>query len=377
MPTWFSFVGLLLLFSPVADAQQTVIFGVDADTMVRTDVDSRRNDNYGCDRVLQLGTSRGGGGIPFGGPDAMRSLLHFDLSSVPAGFVSSAILEVSVWGFANGTGTSVFNASVHRVIDSASRTPWIEGNGTFSGIPPGSSCTDGDSAWGVSWAAVDANNQAQPDFDAAVEATALIRQGVNQQGDVIQWDVTSLVRSWLEGTTPNFGLLLRDVTSDGTFREVFLVSKELQTLYPSVLPQLPGPRLVLSIAPYLNCQGFEPPLNSGPVTVKKNRALPFKARLLGEDGVPASDSTLVASPVIQVLFTPLSGGVPIDVSSDAVPVGLGTEGNEFVFTPDEKWQFNLKTENYSAPGTYQVTMVSGDLTEYVIEPACGATFVIE
>ena len=41
------------------------------------------------------------------------------------------------------------------------------------------------------------------------------------------------------------------------------------------------------------------------------------------------------------------------------------------------WQFNLKTRNYEAPGTYTITMVSGDGAEYRVEPTCEAQFVIE
>jgi hypothetical protein len=71
----------------------------------------------------------------------------------------------------------------------------------------------------------------------------------------------------------------------------------------------------------------------------------------------------------------MQGDSPIDVTDYALAVGLGTEGNEFVFTNDEKWQFNLKTSNYSANGIYKVSMVPGD--GYVIYPTCEASFVIE
>jgi hypothetical protein len=66
------------------------------------------------------------------------------------------------------------------------------------------------------------------------------------------------------------------------------------------------------------------------------------------------------------------------VEIEALPAGQGDEGNQFVFTDDEKWQFNLKTGNYTAPGTYTVFMESGDDAEYVFEsPTCMAEFVVK
>lgn len=41
---------------------------------------------------------------------------------------------------------------------------------------------------------------------------------------------------------------------------------------------------------------------------------------------------------------------------------------------DGAWQYNLKTSNYTAPGTYTITIVSGDETEYRIDPSCEAAF---
>jgi hypothetical protein len=116
---------------------------------------------------------------------------------------------------------------------------------------------------------------------------------------------------------------------------------------------------------------------SGPVTVKKNKVLPLKAQLLDADNNIVTDFDIAALPVLQVLYDSGIGEDPINVTDDALPAGQGTEGNQFVFTDDLKWQFNLKTKNYSAAGTYNIFMVSGDASEYMIDPMCEATFVIE
>jgi hypothetical protein len=114
---------------------------------------------------------------------------------------------------------------------------------------------------------------------------------------------------------------------------------------------------------------------SGPVTARGNRALPLKAQLFDADGFEMTDLDLVVAPVLQVMFQASDGGNPVDVTGDALPAGHGTEGNEFEYNlPDQVWQFNLKTKNYSAAGTYTITIVSGDDSEYIIDPTCEATF---
>ena len=62
-----------------------------------------------------------------------------------------------------------------------------------------------------------------------------------------------------------------------------------------------------------------------------------------------TDYGLTAPPVVQVWY---EFGTPTadDVSDEALPAGQGDEGNQFVFTEGGKWQFNLKTSNYTAPG---------------------------
>ena len=125
----------------------------------------------------------------------------------------------------------------------------------------------------------------------------------------------------------------------------------------------------------LTCSGFLSPLDFFPVTVRKNRALPLKAVLADDSGNSVSGERILALPVLQVLFDPAGGGEAVDVTDEAFPAGQGTDGNQFVFS-DGLWRFNLKTKNYSAAGTYTMTMVSGDESEYFVE-GCSAQFVID
>ena len=126
-----------------------------------------------------------------------------------------------------------------------------------------------------------------------------------------------------------------------------------------------------------SCAGFEPPMDRlDPVTVKgKNRVIPFKAELLDVGGLPVTDESFPGDPpVIQVLFIPETGGATVDVTEDALSAGKGTEGNQFEFIGG-KWQFNLKLRNYSAAGTYFVTMEPGSGC-YLINETCEASFEV-
>jgi hypothetical protein len=134
---------------------------------------------------------------------------------------------------------------------------------------------------------------------------------------------------------------------------------------------------VSSAVQTFSCVGFEPPMDQGPVTAKKNRALPLKAQLYRADGSPVAGMDVAVAPAIQVYYDPGTGEEPTDVTDQALSVGQGTEGNQFVYTEDEKWQFNLKIKNFTSPGTYSVLIVTGDPSEYLIDSNCYATFIIK
>ena len=129
--------------------------------------------------------------------------------------------------------------------------------------------------------------------------------------------------------------------------------------------------------PTLVCVGFEPPMDLDAVNVEKKRALPLNAQLFDGDGMPLTDANLAMSPVLQIMYTPENGDeAAVDVTYDVLAVGLGmvTPGNQFTFNID-KWQYNMETNDYTAPGTYTLKMVAGD--SQIIRPTCEATFVVE
>ncbi len=145
----------------------------------------------------------------------------------------------------------MYTVDVHRLL-----AAWTEGDGLEFFTPP-AGCTGVDPAFGVAWAGLGdnpdpaaANNQTQPPFDPTVFASATVNQAVNVAGDVIQWDITSLVQDWVNGTAPNQGIVLRDVTfQPGVFRGVRFGARE--GLQFGMEFAVAGPRLVVTLLPTL------------------------------------------------------------------------------------------------------------------------------
>ncbi len=130
------------------------------------------------------------------------------------------------------------------------------------------------------------------------------------------------------------------------------------------------------LGPSFVCVGFEPPMAGGPVKVKRDRALPLKAEIFDADGFAVTDIDVSTPPVVQVWYEFGTSDEDL-IEVDALPAGVGDDGNQFVFTAEDRWQFNLKTGSYTAPGTYTVFMESGDTAEYMLEtPTCTAEFVV-
>lgn len=128
----------------------------------------------------------------------------------------------------------------------------------------------------------------------------------------------------------------------------------------------------------LSCSGFESPMDRGAVKVKKNKVLPFRAKLLNEDGNPVTDAIIGENlPWINVIRE--AGTISAqDVTDESLSAGHGTDGNEFLFdNVAVNWFYNLKTWNYSSIGKYTVTIESPDENIYIINPPCKASFVIE
>ena len=153
--------------------------------------------NYGLTPELVAANGTGPGE-----PDLRRILLYWDLNFVPGGaVVDSAIVELLMTG-ANGLPNMLLSA---YPLD----TVWDEDT-------------------------VDWDNQ--PGSLSAGRAQTV--PGLGTPG-LVSWDVTSMVRSWFEGTYENHGLVIKGDESATTMWERVFESGELQTNY--------CPRLILSL----------------------------------------------------------------------------------------------------------------------------------
>lgn len=214
------------------------------DAYTRADLAVRRNDNYGRQEFMTVGTGR----EPIGQADAMRGLVRFDLAAVPAAQFQRAILKLTVHSFDDGAASSTYRLEAHRVLDGPLAI-WNEGNGfEGGGAPPGS--TDPDAAYGVAWSGAGdnpdpfaLNNESQPDADRAIVASQSVRQGSTRAGDVVELDVTALVAGWLGARAPNVGVMLTDTTTDGLFRGIRLGAREGRLF--GIAGAVAGPRLVI------------------------------------------------------------------------------------------------------------------------------------
>ncbi len=159
---------------------------------------NKKDDNYGtCNKIY---INRG---------PQQRGLFQFDLSSIPANAeIVSASLRLQKIGGKNGA----HNLSVHRII-----SEWTEGTG---GCSDG---TKGNVTWNrrttnTSWSTVGG------DFNSTAEATISVAGN-----GTYNWNIKDLTENWVNGTHPNYGVLLKFATESGGDEEKDFASRENST----------------------------------------------------------------------------------------------------------------------------------------------------
>lgn len=176
---------------------------------------------------------------------------------------------------------------------------------------------------------------------------------------------------------PPFGITTAELTALPGLSEFDYAGFEFYVFDAGEPTFIAGAFNALTEIPGMSCFGFLPPLQMYPVSVKKNRVLPLKMQLFDDEGVLVTDRDVATPPSFQIMFSPNSPSAPIDVTTDAEFVGEGANDYQFVFTDEGYWQYNLKIRNFSEPGTYTVRVVSGDEWNYVIDPSCETSLLIE
>lgn len=180
--------------------------------------------NYGAEERIQFGTTD---------THISRGFMDFDLTAIPQGSrITGATL--SLWHYSSIKRAATVN--VHRAT-----AAWEEGSGL-------STCTDDGATWyerdgGVPWSTLGG------DFHPTVMASMS-----NAAGESASWDdfeIASLVQQWVDGSTPNHGLVLKyadeTLLADNRYRyhsDDFSVTPTLRPRF-SVTYEEPGANLGL------------------------------------------------------------------------------------------------------------------------------------
>jgi len=120
----------------------------------------------------------------------------------------------------------------------------------------------------------------------------------------------------------------------------------------------------------IHCDGFDYPMDEELfMPVNRNRsALPLRATLTDDSGNVVTGEDLGSAPVVQVLFTSVAPESEPEIIDDEYLISIhdADAGNLFVYMPlSQEWQFNLSARPLEAPGTYEISMESGDTNEYI------------
>lgn len=183
------------------------------------------------------------------------------------------------------------------------------------------------------------------------------------------------VRNFGGGSTTFFDI--QNTSSDSTSRVFSTVSGNVDN--PSGEATSAGliTRFTGSPIPAFSCVGFETQTSNGRGIARSIRILQLKADLMDRNGNIVIGTDIVSPPLLRVAMVSAGGSAAIDVTDKALSAGRGTSAKQFVFTSEGVWQFSLMTKNYSTPGTYTVSIRTGNIREYVINPTCTTTFVIK
>lgn len=173
------------------------------------------NVNYGAAPLLRV--------ISWGPTSNWRTLVHFDLSMLPAGlYITKATLLLCLDDIATSKSTRLYG--VHRVT-----TPWEEeevtANQAVIGLP-----------WNFG------------DYEFIATDTVALRPSTLRHNPhrFISWDVTVDVRAYLDDGVPNHGWLVKDRNEDkATSYRTTWVSKEATTSVCGGAPPASSPKLVI------------------------------------------------------------------------------------------------------------------------------------
>ncbi|MEM3501760.1 MAG: DNRLRE domain-containing protein [Candidatus Bathyarchaeia archaeon] len=139
----------------------------------------------------------------------MRTLVKFDLSGIPSGStVNKAYLLLYYYGRMNDPVGRTLNA--YRVTKN-----WVETEATWNIYKTGSSW---DTAGG--------------DYTTVGGASSIVP---TNYGQWMTWDVTFIVKAWIEDGRPNYGFIIKYQTEGQPFNAAIFISKEWDPEYHPIL----------------------------------------------------------------------------------------------------------------------------------------------
>ena len=123
--------------------------------------------------------------------------------------------------------------------------------------------------------------------------------------------------------------------------------------------------------PTYHCVGFDEPIRND-MNVAKGRVLPLRAKLAKDGGGFADESVIKAAPKVRVFLIPESGAEAD--RTDQIDTRDYGKGTSFVWDAEAHWKFDLGTLKFADSGKYRAVLLSGDDTEYKVDPTCQVTF---
>jgi len=136
--------------------------------------DQAPNNNYGAAAETWVSSASN---------DKTRSLLRFNLDAIPAG---ARILGATLSLYHRDGSDSNVPVSAHRIT-----SDWIESEVTWNN-------RDNTNTW----------NNPGGDYDPDAVSTTLVDSGGTPDPQRYEWDISSLVLGWINGSYPNFGVVL-------------------------------------------------------------------------------------------------------------------------------------------------------------------------
>ncbi len=298
-----------------------------------------------------------------GGNRVMRSLLAFDLSSIPPGSTINSVSLRLTQTNPNNRNSDTAGVTIHRL-----QKDWGEGSSNAdSGEAGGAQATTGDATWRHTFFDSQFWNVVGGDFSQTASAT------LNVQGNgTYTWQSTAQlvadVQGWVDSPQTNFGWLLRGEEGGGqgtvkrfNARTMSPTSRPLLTVDYTAAPVQEDGTIALIFTQFVNGQ-TGPNLNKSRVILRNNGELPTSGRVrFRASGGQQNPSESVALPIggemVEALGFELDPWGTLDFETDGT--GSLTTGVVEVYVDDSGSLQDSTLSDSDLEGTEVFTILGG------------------